>query len=194
VYINRKGEKTMAGTAYHIPGTNDLNKTVCGRPIEVAGRPQVLLTTNAEKKKGTVCGRCKALKTGQARTEKIAAKHRKIREAGEKKADSQDLRVARKRLAKIDGAPKPGKRQPPLLALGERMPNELIVSFKGQDFTAAVLGDGRIHLNNLGETFNSPSRAGKAITGREIDGWTFWSYLKADGTREKLDALRKAVA
>ena len=66
----------MADKAYHIPHATEPNKTVCGRPIEVGGRPQVLLTTNAEKKKGTVCGRCKALKAGQARTEKVAAKHR----------------------------------------------------------------------------------------------------------------------
>src|SRR3989304_4289432 len=71
----------MVEKAYHLPHETEANKTVCGRPIEVNGRPQVLLTTNADKKKGTVCGRCKALKAGQARTEKITAKHRKIREA-----------------------------------------------------------------------------------------------------------------
>src|SRR3989304_438143 len=71
----------MADKAYHIPHGTEANKTVCGRPIEVGGRPQVLLTTDPNKKKGTVCGRCKALKAGQARTEKVAAKHRKIREA-----------------------------------------------------------------------------------------------------------------
>jgi hypothetical protein len=169
----------MAGTAYHIPGTNDLNKTVCGRPIEVAGRPQVLLTTNAEKKKGTVCGRCKALKTGQARTEKIAAKHRKIREAGEKAPAAKKER-------------KPGKRQPALLVLGERCPPMLVTTYKGKEYTAKV-NDGGTITHDF-KTYNSPSRAGKAITGREVDGWTFWSYLAEDGTTKKLDALRKAVA
>lgn len=38
---------------------------------------------------------------------------------------------------------------------------------------------------------NSPSRAGKAVTGREVDGWTFWSYGEANGTLKKLDTLRK---
>src|SRR4030066_1501829 len=72
----------MGDKAYHIPHGTEANKTVCGRPIEVGGRPQVLLTTDPNKKKGTGCARCKALKAGQARTEKVAAKHRKIREAG----------------------------------------------------------------------------------------------------------------
>ena len=92
----------MADKAYHIPHGTELKKTVCGRQIEVNGRPQVLLTTNAERKKGTVCGRCKALKAGQARTEKVAAKHRKIRKAV----------PAEKKERKV------GKRQPALLALG----------------------------------------------------------------------------
>jgi hypothetical protein len=168
----------------------DLNLTICGRPIE-----KVLLWAKKGEpgEKDSVCGRCKALKAGRARTEKIVKKHEAIRTAG-KKEDARDVRIARKRLAEIDGSKKPVKRGPALAILGDRMPKDLIVSFKGQDFTAAVLGDGRIHLNNLGETFNSPSRAGKAVAGREVDGWTFWSYLKADGTREKLDALRKAVA
>src|SRR3990170_703067 len=71
----------MADKAYHIPHGTEANKTVCGRSIEVGGRPQVLLTTDPYKKKGTVCGRCKALKAGQARSEKVTAQHRKIREA-----------------------------------------------------------------------------------------------------------------
>jgi hypothetical protein len=169
----------MAGTAYHIPGTNDPKKTVCGRPIEVAGRPQVLLTTNAEKKKGTVCGRCKALKTGQARTEKIAAKHRKIREAGEKTSGEKKER-------------KPGNRQPALAILGERCPKELMVTFKGKEYTATINEDFTIAVG--GNTFNSPSRAGKDVTGREIDGWTFWSVRLGSGALVKLDALRKEVA
>jgi hypothetical protein len=168
----------MTGTAYHIPGTNDPNKTVCGRPIEVNGRPQVLLTTNVEKKKGTVCGRCKALKAGAARTEKIAAKHRKIREAA----------PAEKKERKV------GKREPALLALGERMPNELQVTFKGKEYLAAVNPDGTILVEGHEQPFNSPSRAGKAVTGREIDGWTFWSVHLESGALVKLDALRKAVA
>ena len=168
----------MAGTAYHMPHATEANKTVCGRPIEVNGRPQVLLTTDPNKKKGTVCGRCRALKAGQARTEKVTAKHRKIREAAP--AEKKER--------------KPGKRQPALLALGERMPNELRVTFKGKEDLAAVNPDGTILVEGHEQPFNSPSRAGKAVTGREVDGWTFWSYVKKDGNLEKLDTLRKEIA
>ncbi len=168
----------MADKAYHIPHGTEANKTVCGRPIEVGGRPQVLLTTNPNKKKGTVCGRCKALKAGQARTEKIATKHRRIRVAG----------PAAKKERKAE------KRQPALLALGERMPNELRVTFKGKEYLAAVNPDGTILLEGYDASFNSPSRAGKAITGREVDGWTFWRYEVPGEGLKKLDTLRKESA
>ena len=168
----------MGDKAYHIPHGTEANKTVCGRPFEVGGRPQVLLTTNAEKKKGTVCGRCKALKAGQARTEKVAAKHRKIRQAP----------LAEKKERKV------GKKQPALLALGERMPNELRVTFKGKEYLAAVNPDGTILVEGHEQPFTSPSRAGKAITGREVDGWLFWSYGATDGSLKKLDTLRKENA
>src|SRR4030042_6647498 len=111
----------MANKAYHMPHATEPNKTVCGRPIEVNGRPQVLLTTNADKKKGTVCGRCKALKAGQARTEKITAKHRKIREAA----------PAEKKERKV------GKKQPALLALGDRMPDPPPGTLQGEGEPAA---------------------------------------------------------
>src|SRR3990172_5266336 len=168
----------MGDKAYHIPHGTEGNKTVCGRPIEVGGRPQVLLTTNAEKKKGTVCGRCKALKAGHARTEKISAKHRKIRQAAP--AEKKERTI--------------GKRQPALLAIGERMPNELRVTFKGKEHLAAVNPDGTILVEGHDEPFNSPSRAGKAVTGREVDVWTFWSYGTKDGSLKKLDTLRKEIA
>ena len=164
----------MAEKAYHMPHATEANKTVCGRPIEVNGRPQVLLTTNTEKKKGNVCGRCKAIKAGQARTEKVAAKHRKIREAAP--AETKERKV--------------GKRQPALLALGW-MPVELRVTFKGKEYLAAVNPDGTILVEGHEQPFNSPSRAGKTITGREVDGWTFWSYVVTDGNLKKLDTLRK---
>src|SRR4030066_1957243 len=160
----------MGDKAYHIPHGTEANKTVCGRPVEVGGRPQVLLTTDPDKKKGTVCGRCKALKAGQARTEKVAAKHQKIREAA----------LAEKKERK------PGKRQPALLAL-RWMPVELRVTFKGKEYLAAVNPDGTILVEGHKQPFNSPSRAGKAVTGREVDGWLFWSYRKPDDTTAKLD-------
>ena len=165
----------MADKAYHIPQGTEANKTVCGRPIEVNGRPQVLLTTNADKKKGTVCGRCKALKAGQARTEKVAAKHARIRQAGKK-----------------EGKPaKAGKRTPALASFPNR-PAELVVTYKGASYKGTVNPDGTITVND--KTFNSPSRAGKEITGREVDGWTFWSYEVPGIGLKKLNTLRKEIA
>jgi len=164
----------MAEKAFHIPHGTEANKTVCGRPIEVGGRPQVLLTTNPDKKKGTVCGRCKALKAGQARTEKVAAKHQKIRQAGRMEAKPE----------------KAGKRTPTLASFQNR-PAALVVTYKGTQHKATVNPDGTITVN--GKTFTSPSRAGKEITGREVDGWTFWSYEVPGVGLKKLDTLRKEI-
>jgi Restriction Enzyme Adenine Methylase Associated/Protein of unknown function (DUF2924) len=78
----------------------------------------------------------------------------------------------------------------PALAPFQNRPEELVATYKGTEHKATVNEDGTITVN--GKTFNSPSRAGKEITGREVDGWTFWSHKKEDGTLEKIDALRKA--
>lgn len=83
------------------------------------------------------------------------------------------------------------KRQPALLVLGEKMPKFMTATYKGAVHNATVLADGKIYLKGIDQTFNSPSRAGKAVTGKEVDGWTFWSYTKEDGSFEKIDALRK---
>ena len=165
----------MADKVFHIPHGTEANKTVCGRPIEVGGRPQVLLTTDPNKKKGTVCGRCKALKAGQARTEKVATKHRKVREVAP--AEKKDRKGRTPGLAPyVD-----------LIADGH-----LEAKYKGRIATATVNADGTITVN--GKTFNSPSRAGKEITGREVDGWTFWSYEVPGEGLKKLDTLRKEIA
>ncbi len=85
---------------------------------------------------------------------------------------------------------KTGKRTPALSSLRNR-PEELVATYKGTEHKAKVNEDGTITVN--GKTFNSPSRAGKEITGREVDGWTFWSYKKEDGTFVKINELRKVV-
>lgn len=68
-------------------------------------------------------------------------------------------------------------------------PKELVVTYKGIEHKATVNEDFTITIND--KTFNSPSRAGKEITGREVDEWSFWSYKKEDGTFEKINALRE---
>lgn len=85
---------------------------------------------------------------------------------------------------------KDGKRTPALASLGVA-PKELLVTYKGIEHKATVNEDGTISIND--KTFNSPSRAGKEITGREVDGWSFWSYKKEDGSLEKINALRKVA-
>ena len=97
----------------------------------------------------------------------------------------------KKTTTKVSAEKKIGKRMPVLASL-ELAPKELVATYKGTEYKATVNPDGTITVN--GKEFNSPSRAGKEVTGKEVDGWTFWSYTKEDGTIEKIDALRKRTA
>ena len=94
----------------------------------------------------------------------------------------------RKKKAPANKKGKAGKRTPALASL-EVAPKELVVTYKGTEHRAKVNEDFTITVN--GKTFNSPSRAGKEVTGREVDGWTFWSYEVPDAGLKKLNALRK---
>ena len=102
-------------------------------------------------------------------------------------------RCARSRLAKIPrGAmsKKPERKgRTPALAIYPNRPTELVVTYKGVPYQATVNEDGTITVN--GKLFTSPSRAGKEITGKEVDGWTFWSYEVPGVGFKKLDTLRK---
>ena len=183
-------KKNVKKETRHLVASTDAATTICGRPVG-----KVLLWAKKYEPGAetmSVCGRCKALKAGKARTEKIVKKHERIREAGKPKAGTPGLLSGDHWPDATPKEKKPGKRQPALLVLGDRMPEKLHVTFKGVESDAIVHPDGRIETE--GGIYNSPSRAGKAVAGREVDGWTFWSYLKADGSLEKLDALRKAVA
>ena len=114
-------------------------------------------------------------------------------------------KVAKKRSGKKGKAAtktlmeKKAGRAPALAPFMARLPiingkvcNTLTVTFKGTKHNATILEDGRIQVEDV--SYNSPSRAGKAIAGREVDGWTFWSYEKEDGSLEKIDVLRKRTA
>jgi hypothetical protein len=83
---------------------------------------------------------------------------------------------------------KTSKRTPALSSL-DVTPKELVVTYKGTEHKATVNLDGTITVN--GKTFTSPSRAGKEVTGKEVDGWTFWSYEVPDIGLKKLNTLRK---
>jgi len=97
-------------------------------------------------------------------------------------------RGERKSSVKKPAEKKADKRTPGLAAFPNR-PEELVVTFKGSSYKATVNPDGTITVND--KTFNSPSRAGKEITGREVDGWTFWQYEVSGVGLKKLDNLRK---
>lgn len=58
---------------------------------------------------------------------------------------------------------------------------------KGKEFSAHVNADGTITYD--GESYTSPSSAGKAAIKKSVDGWTFWKFKK-DGTAVPLDELR----
>lgn len=86
---------------------------------------------------------------------------------------------------------KKSTKRTPVLSSLDVAPTDLVATYKGTEHKGTVNPDGTITVN--GKTFNSPSRAGKEITGREVDGWTFWYYKKEDGTHEKINELRKGV-
>ena len=94
----------------------------------------------------------------------------------------------KKAAKKTPAEKKPGKRTPRLSSL-EVAPKELVVTYKGTEHKATVNPDGTITVN--GKTFTSPSRAGKEVTGKEVDGWTFWSYEVPGVGFKKLNTLRK---
>ncbi|GAA2071748.1 hypothetical protein [Actinomadura alba] len=57
----------------------------------------------------------------------------------------------------------------------------LIDAQQGGDSVAVVLDDGRIFLN--GETYDTPSGAGKALAESSVNGWEYWSADTPDGLR-----------
>ncbi len=126
----------------------------------------------------------------------VTYRGQRYREVGgdTRKAALKRLRELEARLEKTGKVTekKERKGRAPALAAFETRPAELTVTFKGTTHKATVNADGTITVND--KTFNSPSRAGKEVTGREVDGWTFWSYEVPGEGLKKLDALRKATA
>ncbi len=62
--------------------------------------------------------------------------------------------------------------------------------YKGQRYWAVVRRDGTISYN--GEIFTSLSCAGKAVTGRNIQGPLFWKFKNKQGEWVPLKKLRKS--
>ena len=149
----------------HIPGQEE--KTICGKLA--ASTTLWAKKSPPTKDHPGLCKRCYAL---FSKAEPDATDHEKTKKSPKTAAER-----------------KPGKRTPALASFQNR-PDELVVTFKGTFYKASVNPDGTIVVND--KTFNSPSRAGKEITGREVDGWSFWSYEAPGEGFKKLDALRKA--
>jgi predicted GIY-YIG superfamily endonuclease len=71
--------------------------------------------------------------------------------------------------------------------------------YKGKLYIAYVRGDGSITFAKesaeasrlQGKIFTSPSSAARAVTKREMNGWTVWTYERAPGDWVILDELRK---
>jgi len=161
----KKG-KTKTQTI-HIQGTE--LKTLCGKPA--ASSTLWAKKSSPTKDHPGLCKKCFAL---FAKTELDAS-----------------VRKTEKKASKSAAEKKPGKRTPVLASIRNR-PEELVVTYKGTTHKATVNPDGTITVN--GKTFNSPSRAGKEVTGREVDGWTFWKFEVPGEGLKKLDALRKEHA
>ncbi len=141
-------------------------KTLCGKPVATVSL-WAKKTPPAEANEN-ICRRCYAL-FAKAKQDAPAPK-------------------TKKKISQPDAEKKPGMRTPGLASF-ENRPEELVVTYKGTTYKATVNPDGTITVD--GKTFNSPSRAGKEVIGKEVDGWTFWSYEVPGEGLKKLDSLRK---
>ena len=81
------------------------------------------------------------------------------------------------------------KNHRPVLAAYIKKPLEIRLTLKGNLYKAIVKKDGSISYK--GRIYNSPSLAGKAAIGRNVNGWTSWKYQRTPGDWVLLDTLRK---
>jgi len=62
------------------------------------------------------------------------------------------------------------------------------MAYKGRVYKARIKPDGWIRFRK--KLFRSPSKAASAISGRPMNGWSWWKYERAPGDWVKLDELR----
>ena len=74
-----------------------------------------------------------------------------------------------------------------LLAAGAQISCE---SRMGERYTATVLASGNIQLPD-GQTFNNPSAVGRAVAGRQVNGWEQWRTEDGRTLHELRSKLRK---
>jgi hypothetical protein len=82
-------------------------------------------------------------------------------------------------------------RKPPLARYLPRLrkPCRLRATFRGKTFRARVRQSGQIRYKK--RTYNSPSLAAHAVTGRPTNGWSFWTFERAPHDWVQLRELRR---
>jgi hypothetical protein len=126
---------------------------------------------------------------------KKAKKKATIHLPGKGNVAPKKTRPAKKKIEPKKKAPRAiGARGPALLILGDKMPAEIFGKYKGKEYTAIVTAAGTIKVDlgnvEIGEEYNSPSLAAMAITGKPVNGWTFW---KSRGRPQDPDPDRGAA-
>jgi hypothetical protein len=102
----------------------------------------------------------------------------------------EELRKRRPKKKQRKSGDEQKKLRKPALAPYIRSGLKIRADYKGECYEASVRGNGIIYFK--GDTFTSPSSAGKAVTGTFIpDGWLFWKFKNGKGEWVILDELRK---
>jgi hypothetical protein len=81
-----------------------------------------------------------------------------------------------------------------LMRSGALRPGRLVGEHLGQEYTAQLTPAGTVRLES-GAEFASPSAAAMTALDRPSwNGWTFWAIEHRDGSRTRLEVLRRAAA
>jgi hypothetical protein len=80
-----------------------------------------------------------------------------------------------------------------LIRSGELRPGRLVGEHLGQEYTAQLTAAGTVRLES-GAEFASPSAAAMTALDRPSwNGWTFWAIEHRDGSRTRLEVIRRAA-
>lgn len=120
---------------------------------------------------------------------KQAQKKERIVIFGSRRSESQDLKQKKHKRKKSEA----------VLAPFAQKRFYIRMQYKGKNYIAHVRRDGSIAFaaesaeakRFKGKVFLSPSAAAKAITKREMNGWTRWKYKSPSGEWVQLSNLRK---
>ena len=62
-------------------------------------------------------------------------------------------------------------------------------NYEGKETTGRITDDGQLEVN--GVSYDSPSAAGSAITGKACNGWDKWQYDDEQGEWQPISVLRE---